>query len=117
MTPTYSPEAKQPNYDRDLGTRKTGMVGATMTPPGKHGSRGRTPKGTLSSPIRGANESDAAYARRLHQHAQGTFNGGRGSWAGTASRHLVKKALHAAKASVVKARRVIHLSQGKKAAK
>ena len=106
-----------PNYDRDLGTRKTGMIGASTSPPGKHGSRGRTAKGTLSRPLRRPNESDAAYARRLHQHAQGTFNGGRGSWAGTAVRHAAKKALYAKKAAATAAKRAKHLSQGKKAAK
>lgn len=101
----------EPHYDRDLGTRKTGMLGAATTAPGKHGSRARTPRGTMSRPQRRPDESLTAFAVRKAAHRAGAFNGGPVTCG--AVRHVAQKALHGVKAAAAKAKQARHKAQGR----
>jgi len=73
----------------DLGHRRHGMVGTSVSARGKHGRRGRTVKGTLSRPQRRPGEDTAMYAERLRRHSLGTFNGS-AAWAIAACASLKK---------------------------
>lgn len=86
-------------------------IAKRQTPRGKHGSRARTPRGTLSKPCRRLDESLAAFDVRKAAHRAGAFNGG--PIASGAERHAAQKALHGVKAAAKAEKQRRHKAQGR----
>lgn len=85
-------------------------IAKRRNPSGKHGSRARTPRGTMSKPRRRLDESLAAFDARKAAHRAGAFNGG--PVASGVKRHAAQKALHGVKAAAKAKKQRRHKEHG-----